>query len=94
MEQKILTRKQAATLCKTRYFTGKECARGHLSERYTRTGTCCDCSAKYKRKYIADILGNQHGLKKVLYLVHKDDVPKIDAYVTALCQARTLDGDI
>lgn len=27
------------------YFTGKPCKWGHVSKRYTRNGTCCECNA-------------------------------------------------
>ena len=39
-----------ATGC-TRYFTGKECSKGHVSERMTTNGTCCACMKLSKDKY-------------------------------------------
>lgn len=45
----IITRKEAAQLGLSRYFTGKPCPRGHISERYM-LGKCVDCS-KYEKKH-------------------------------------------
>ena len=39
------SRKQALEKGATRYFTGKECARGHVAERHTTNSTCVECSA-------------------------------------------------
>jgi 5-methylcytosine-specific restriction endonuclease McrA len=42
----IVTLKQARTNGLTRYFTGKPCARGHLSQRRTVNQTCTECEWK------------------------------------------------
>jgi 5-methylcytosine-specific restriction endonuclease McrA len=35
-----------------KYFTGRPCAKGHVSQRLTSTGTCCQCSdERYIAKY-------------------------------------------
>lgn len=51
--QKI-TRLEAARAGLTRYYTGRQCKRGHRNEHYTMSGTCVKCarksSAKWKRK--------------------------------------------
>lgn len=39
----IITRKEAKSLNLLKYFTGKECVNGHLVERYTQSGSCCQC---------------------------------------------------
>lgn len=36
---------EAKALGKTRYFTGKPCKRGHISERVTCDGKCIECAA-------------------------------------------------
>lgn len=43
-------RKEAKEQGKTRYFTGKECPRGHISERMVSNGRCCVCTAEDKYK--------------------------------------------
>ena len=39
----IITRAEARVQGLIRYFTGKPCKRGHLSERHTSTGNCLEC---------------------------------------------------
>ena len=34
----------ARRLGEPKYRTGKPCKRGHVSERWTQTGTCCQCT--------------------------------------------------
>lgn len=41
-----MKKREAAALKLARYFTGKLCKHGHLSERYTSTGQCVECTAK------------------------------------------------
>jgi hypothetical protein len=38
------SRKQAQLVGNIRYFSGKPCNKGHLTDRYTRNGECCLCS--------------------------------------------------
>ncbi len=40
---KILMRKDAILQNETRYFNGKPCKKGHLSPKYTLSGTCVAC---------------------------------------------------
>jgi hypothetical protein len=44
---KIMTRKQAEALGESKYFTGEVCKNGHLSYRYTSSGTCESCIRGY-----------------------------------------------
>lgn len=49
----IITRKDAKTAGLTKYFTGKPCSHGHVSQRNTASGMCCQCAseqAKAKRR--------------------------------------------
>jgi len=55
----FVSRKFATEHNLPRYFTGKKCAKGHVSERYTANKTCCECAnetanktkAKNRKKY-------------------------------------------
>lgn len=52
----IITRQEAIVNGSLRYFTGKPCKRGHISERYVKNGSCHECSlqlrrAKYSEEY-------------------------------------------
>jgi hypothetical protein len=40
---RVITRQDAREQGLTRYFTGKPCKRGHLSERMTSNGSCWEC---------------------------------------------------
>lgn len=40
---KIISRKEAKSLGLTHYFTGKPCKRGHISKRWSCSGTCIAC---------------------------------------------------
>lgn len=39
----IISRKDAILTKSSKYFTGKPCKNGHLSERYTQSGVCKSC---------------------------------------------------
>lgn len=41
----VIQRKAAVDLGLKRYFTGKPCKRGHISERHTSSGECVSCSS-------------------------------------------------
>ena len=41
---KIVTRLEAAKAGLNRFYTGKPCRNGHLSERYVLNGTCVQCA--------------------------------------------------
>jgi 5-methylcytosine-specific restriction endonuclease McrA len=43
---KIITRQDAKTLGLTRYFTGKSCPHGHVTERQTSSGGCIKCRSQ------------------------------------------------
>lgn len=49
---KVISRKEAIGLGLTRYFTGKPCFRGHVSERLTCSCACCLCT--YNRQKTPD----------------------------------------
>lgn len=48
---KIISRKEAATKGLSRFYTGKVCVHGHLSERFTSNGVCVECAAKHADNY-------------------------------------------
>lgn len=51
---KITKRSDAIAAGAIRYFTGKPCKRGHVSERLSSTGNCIACLAEYDAKRYAD----------------------------------------
>ena len=42
----IISRKEAKALGLKRYFTGKPCKHGHISEHYSRNGECVECALR------------------------------------------------
>lgn len=45
--QRVISRAEARSLGLTRYFTGKPCKHGHVSERLVSSTKCCECRAIY-----------------------------------------------
>ena len=44
------TRIEAKNLGQTKYFTGKECHKGHIAYRYVASGLCSQCSSEKAKK--------------------------------------------
>lgn len=42
----LLRRQDALAIGSSKYYTGKPCRAGHLSERWSSDGTCCVCKAE------------------------------------------------
>ena len=49
----LLTRQEAITAGLTRYFTGRECPRGHVAERLVSTRACAACAREKKHAWSA-----------------------------------------
>lgn len=47
----IVSRQQAMTLDLKRYFTGVPCSKGHVSERYTKGTSCCQCMKEHAKAW-------------------------------------------
>lgn len=47
-------RKEASALGEPRYFTGKPCKNGHISERNTKSGHCMDCNRMWDKTLVRD----------------------------------------
>lgn len=48
-----ISRKDANALGLKRFFTGVPCKQGHVDERYTACGLCCECLANGRKKWRA-----------------------------------------
>lgn len=48
---KIVTLEEARRQGLKRYYTGRPCKHGHLAERRTNHGQCCECSKKNTNKH-------------------------------------------
>ncbi len=49
MTTKKSSRKDAKSAERNRYYTGKECKHGHVSERWTHSGSCIECDRAQNR---------------------------------------------
>lgn len=45
----VSARKAAIAIGSPRYFTGRPCVRGHISDRYTKSKVCVDCSNYHRQ---------------------------------------------
>jgi hypothetical protein len=51
-------RERAKARGENRYWTGKPCKHGHIAQRYTRNGACCECSAIEHSRWQRDHAGH------------------------------------
>ena len=85
---KTITRENAAKLGKDRYYTGKLCVRKHDSQRYVRSGACCECIAHYSRKYAKPRKSAvTKDMKRLEFVIHKDMEPILRAFVEAFIKS-------
>ena len=49
----VISKRQAKERGLQTYFTGKECRRVHVCERYVSTSNCVDCAKAYSKRYNA-----------------------------------------
>jgi hypothetical protein len=59
----IISREEAKKLGLKRYFTGKSCSRGHISERFVSTYNCLLCMADYNKALENDPVRKDHDRK-------------------------------
>lgn len=58
------SRKQAVEAGESKYFTGKPCRNGHVSFRYTQSGTCVDCVSISSKANRAQVDGSLDEFQK------------------------------
>lgn len=93
----ILTRKQAFASSRSKYFTGKPCTHGHISERYTASGACAACVSVAAAKHRADFMpddgrkARQYAkaqLEPIRIRVFEQEADTILGYCVAVTHAR------
>jgi hypothetical protein len=77
MSQPIITLAEARSKGLTRYFSGKSCKQGHISERYVSTHNCLEClvandARRYALHHTPEISKRKHIWTK--YRLRPDDV--------------------
>lgn len=50
MHTKVILKSEAREIGLSRYFTGKPCPKGHVSERYVSCGHCVECTSEYAKE--------------------------------------------
>lgn len=65
-ETVIVTRAEAQARKLVRYFDGKPCKRQHVSERYTRSRTCIECTKLYRKQSAKAIRRRYHRRRRRL----------------------------
>lgn len=86
----ISTRKEAALNGQSKYFTGKACAKGHFSPRYTSSGICVTCNAEGVKRYARNLrlMSNSKAAGHFAHPLHPDDHAAARAYCQALDMQR------
>jgi len=84
----IQTRKEAAQLGQTKYYTGKPCKHGHLAQRYVSSGLCISCTADRAKGFRRNVADARSGLIAVTVMVHPDDKRAIEDTASALNMGR------
>lgn len=60
------SRQEAVQKSMTRYYTGKPCVRGHVSERMTSTKTCVNCKNEREKNRPVKVLNEEQKKKKAI----------------------------
>lgn len=95
----IVTRQEAIAGRLSRYYTGKPCKNGHISERYTRISACIGCmrpsfdavdiqARRDTRERLSAVLAS---MMKIHIRLHPDDVSLFEANALAAAMVRNPD---
>ncbi len=86
LESNMISRKEAQAKLLRKYNTGKPCRNGHLSDRYTSTGMCCECNKMHVAASNAKYKFNKNmQTRTVVYNdVPIDVINELDAFLAAL----------
>jgi len=77
------TRSAAVAQRSTKYFTGEPCRQGHVTPRYTQSGTCMGCIAAYRKRFTLP-----QTMQELCLWAHPDDVPLLREYAEQLAEIR------
>lgn len=84
MNNEIISRQQAISEGKIRYFTGKPCRRGHIAERFCVSSSCVKCIPEYQKRTKSRIndalMHSSLGFIDVQLKVHPIHVPLIKRF--------------
>ncbi len=72
--RQIVTKQQAISLGATRYFTGKSCKHGHISERMLSNRSCVTCSQVKREEYRVSHLKEESDRKNTWVAANRTQV--------------------
>ncbi len=86
----IITRKEALSVGRKRFFTDKPCIHGHIAQRFVTTGGCVACNAERSKLFARNVKReiNSRAAGAFVYSLHPDDHAAALAYCQALDMAR------
>jgi hypothetical protein len=64
LRSKIITRKEAIALGLSRYFTGKPCKRGHVTERCVGNALCIECAYQLSHQWRIENSERAHAFRR------------------------------
>ena len=86
----IQTRGEASQLNQSKYYTGSNCKRGHISQRYVSSGLCIACISIRSKGFKANRDAAKSGLVPLGGMVHPDDKKAVEDYAALLASQRGL----
>lgn len=86
-----MERQEAMQQGLTRYFTGRACSKGHLAERYTKSGNCAACIMENLQSVAAEsaVAKNKfmENTERIFLYVYDVDFETVKIFVSAACTA-------
>lgn len=70
----IISRQDAIERGLSRYFTGKPCKHGHVSERNVASRMCCECRDEYAKQYYLLNKDRYRELSSIRYSENRDEI--------------------
>jgi len=64
MSEYPTTRAEARAAGSMRYYPQRPCLHGHLSPRYTISGTCVECQVMYRKKILREFYARREELQR------------------------------
>lgn len=86
----IQTRGEASQLNQSKYYTGRNCKHGHISQRYVASGLCIACISARSKGFKINRDAAKNGLVPVNLMTHPDDAQAIKDYAGILKTQRGL----
>ena len=80
----IQTRGEASQLGQSKYYTGRNCKYGHISQRYVSSGLCISCISARSKGFKRNRDAARNGLVPVSLMLHPDDAKAVQDYAAVL----------